>query len=132
VEAAIAATHCCAARAEETDWGKIVWLYDKLMAIRPSPVIALNRAIAIAQHEGPARGLEEIHSIENSERIAAYPFYAAAIGELEFRRGRRVVAGKYFRDALALARSPMEKRFLEQRVRDSGQRGPSRAAKADR
>ena len=125
VEAAIAATHCCAARAEETDWGRIVWLYDKLMAIRPSPVIALNRAIAIAQHEGPARGLEEIRAIENSERIAAYPFYAAAIGELEFRRGRREVAGRYFRDALALARSPMEKKFLERRVEESESAGRS-------
>jgi RNA polymerase sigma-70 factor (ECF subfamily) len=88
-------------------------------------VIALNRAIAIAQHEGPARGLEEIRAIENSERIAAYPFYAAAIGELEFRRGRREVAGRYFRDALALARSPMEKKFLERRVEESESAGRS-------
>ena len=125
VEAAIAATHCCAARAEETDWGRIVWLYDRLMAIRPSPVIALNRAIAIAQDEGPARGLEEIKAIQNSERIATYPFYAAAIGELEFRRGRREVAGKYFRDALALARIRWRKRFLERRVEESESAGRS-------
>jgi RNA polymerase sigma-70 factor (ECF subfamily) len=116
VEAAIAAAHCCAERAEETDWGRIVWLYDQLLQLRPSPVIALNRAIAIAQHQGPDRGLEEISAIENSDRLAAYPFYAAAIGELELRRGRREVASGYFRDALALARSPMERRFLEQRV----------------
>ena len=125
VEAAIAATHCCAARVEETDWGRIVWLYDRLMAIRPSPVIALNRAIAIAQHEGPERGLEEIRAIENSERIATYPFYAAAIGELEFRRGRGEVAGRYFRDALALARSPMERKFLERRAEESESVGQS-------
>jgi RNA polymerase sigma factor (sigma-70 family) len=125
VEAAIAATHCCAVRVEETDWGRIVWLYDRLMAIRPSPVIALNRAIAVAQHEGPERGLEEIHSIENSERIATYPFYAAAIGELEFRRGRGEVAGRYFRDALVLARSPMEKKFLERRAEESESAGQS-------
>jgi RNA polymerase sigma factor (sigma-70 family) len=116
VEAAIAAAHCCAERAEETDWGRIVWLYDQLLQLRPSPVIALNRAIAIAQDQGPDRGLEEISAIENSDRLAAYPFYAAAIGELELRRGRREVASGYFRDALALARSPMERRFLEQRV----------------
>ena len=116
VEAAIAATHCCAARAEETDWGRIVWLYDKLMRLRPSPVVALNRAIAIAQHEGTERGLEEIYAIENSDRLAAYPFYSAAIGELELRHGRREIACKYFRDALVQARSPMEKRFLERRV----------------
>jgi RNA polymerase sigma factor (sigma-70 family) len=116
VEAAIAAAHCCAQRAEDTDWGRIVWLYDKLIQLRPSPVVALNRAIAISQHEGPERGLEEIHAIENSDRLAAYPFYPAAIGELELRRGRNKVARKHFRDALALARSPMEKRFIEQRV----------------
>ena len=116
IEAAIAATHCCAARAEDTDWGRIVWLYDKLMQLRPSPVIALNRAIAIAQHEGTERGLEEIYAIKNSDRLAAYPFYSAAIGELELRHGRREIACKYFRAALVQARSPMEKRFLEQRV----------------
>src|SRR5271155_509239 len=116
VEAAIAATHCCAPRAEETDWGRIVWLYDKLMRLRSSPVIALNRAIAIAQLEGPGRGLEEISGIVDSDRLAKYPFYSAAIGELELRRGRHEAARKHFRDALALARNPMERRFLEQRV----------------
>jgi RNA polymerase sigma factor (sigma-70 family) len=119
VEAAIAAAHCCAQRAEDTDWGRIVWLYDKLMNIRPSPVVALNRAIAIAQLEGPERGLEEIHAIEDSGRLAAYPFYSAAIGELELRRGKHEVACRHFREALALARSPMEKRFLAQRVTES-------------
>jgi RNA polymerase sigma factor (sigma-70 family) len=126
VEAAIAATHCCAPRAEETDWGRIVWLYDKLMRLRSSPVIALNRAIAIAQLEGPARGLEEISGIVDSDRLAKYPFYYAAIGELELRRGRREAARKHFRDALALARNPMERRFLEQRV--SASQGESAAS----
>ncbi len=55
------------------------------MAMRPSPVVALNRAIAIAQHEGPVRGHEEIRAIANSERLASYPFYHAALGEFEFR-----------------------------------------------
>jgi RNA polymerase sigma factor (sigma-70 family) len=119
VEAAIAAAHCCAQRAEDTDWGRIVWLYDKLMNIRRSPVVALNRAIAIAQLEGPERGLEEIHAIEDANRLAAYPFYSAAIGELELRRGKHEVACRHFREALALARSPMEKRFLAQRVTES-------------
>lgn len=116
IEAAIAAAHCCAQRTEETDWEQIVWLYDELMRVRPSPVVALNRAIAIAQQEGPERGLEEIYAIENDDRLAVYPFYTAAIGELELRCGRHESAGRYFRDALALARSPMERRFLERRV----------------
>jgi RNA polymerase sigma factor (sigma-70 family) len=127
VEAAIAATHCCALNVEDTDWGRIVWLYDKLMSIRASPVIGLNRAIAIAQHEGPERGLEEIQAIAECERLARYPFYPAAMGELEFRCGRHEVAARHFRDALALARSPMERRFLEGRVTASEDECSTRA-----
>jgi RNA polymerase sigma factor (sigma-70 family) len=127
VEAAIAATHCCAPRAEETDWARIVWLYNKLTRLRSSPVVALNRAIAIAQLEGPERGLHEISAIENSDRLAAYPFYFAAIGELELRRGNREAARKHFRDALALARNPMERHFLEQRISASQGESGARA-----
>jgi RNA polymerase sigma factor (sigma-70 family) len=116
VEAAIASVHARAQRAEETNWDAIVRLYDTLMNIRPSPVVALNRAIAVAQHEGPERGLEEIRAIGDQERLASYPFYSATLGELELRSGRREVARSHFQTALALARSPMERRFLEQRV----------------
>jgi RNA polymerase sigma factor (sigma-70 family) len=124
VEAAIASVHVTAHRTEETDWGRIVSLYDTLMAIRPSPVVALNRAIAIAQHEGPKRGLEEIHSIARSDRLATYPFYFAALGDLELRSGRHVAANEHFRAALAVARNPMERRFLEQRVAVSASHVP--------
>ena len=115
VEAAIAAVHAEAPRAEDTDWPKIVALYDMLMTIHPSPIVALNRAIAVAQSEGPARGLEEIGAIDQPERLARYPFYAAAIGELELRLGKRDAARGHFEDALALARNPMERSFLNQR-----------------
>src|SRR5262252_1246194 len=73
LEAAIAWCHVTAPSARDTDWAQIVSLYDTLMAIRPSPVVALNRAIAIAQHEGPERGLDEIAEIEHRERLASYP-----------------------------------------------------------
>jgi RNA polymerase sigma-70 factor (ECF subfamily) len=116
VEAGIACVHATAPRAEDTDWGQIVSLYDTLMTIRPSPVVALNRAIAIAQHQGPARGLEEIHAIAGADRLAAYPFYHAALGELELRQGRHLVARDHFRSAVAYARNPMERHFLEKRV----------------
>jgi predicted RNA polymerase sigma factor len=86
------------------------------MAIRPSPVVALNRAIALAQREGPLRGLEEIHAIASSDRLASYPFYHAALGEFELRCGRYEIAREHFRTALALARNPMERRFLENRA----------------
>ena len=116
LEAAIASIHARAIRAEDTDWKTIVSLYDTLMTIRPSPIVALNRAIAVAQNEGPERGLEEIGSITGRDRLAAYPFYSAALGELEFRRGSCEIAREHFRAALALARNPMERRFLDQRV----------------
>jgi RNA polymerase sigma factor (sigma-70 family) len=116
LEAAIAAVHARARRAQDTDWNTIVSLYDTLMTIQPSPIVALNRAIAVAQLEGPERGLEEIASIADSDRLAAYPFYSAALGELELRRGRRETARERFRAALALARNPAERRYFERRV----------------
>jgi len=124
LEAAIASVHTSAPRAEDTDWGRIVSLYDMLVSIRPSPVIALNRAIAVAQRDGPERGLEAIGTIENRERLAAYPFYPAALGELELRRGRHATARKHFRAARALARNPMERKFLDQRMTACGSACP--------
>jgi len=116
VEAALASVHATAPRTEDTNWATIVSLYDTLMTIHPSPIVALNRAIAVAQHEGPERGLEEIDAIEDRKRLSAYPFYSAALGELELRRGRHETAREHFRAALALARNPMERRYLERRM----------------
>jgi len=116
VEAAIASVHARAPRAEDTDWTAIVLLYDMLMSVRPSPIVALNRAIAVAQHEGPERGLEAIGAIEDRDRLTGYPFYPAALGEFELRRGRHETARKHFHAALALARNPMERQFLTQRI----------------
>jgi RNA polymerase sigma-70 factor (ECF subfamily) len=117
VEAAIAAAHASAPTTDETDWTLIVSLYDRLMTIAPSPVVALNRAIAIAQPDGAERGIEELHAIGDRERLSRYPFYPAAMGELELRRGNRSGAREHFRAALALARNPTERRFLEKRWR---------------
>lgn len=116
VEAAIAWVHATAISMAETNWKHIVSLYELLMKIRPSPVVALNRAIAIGQHEGPARGLEEIRAIADHDRLARYPFYFAAIGEFEFRCRRYDISQQQFRRALAVARNPMEKEFLQRRI----------------
>src|SRR5262249_9827994 len=116
VEAAIADVHSRAQRVEDTDWKLIVSLYDTLMAIHPSPIVALNRAIAVAQNEGPERGLEEIYAVTDSERLASYPFYSAALGELELRRGNHQTAREHFQAALSHARNPMERTFLEGRI----------------
>jgi RNA polymerase sigma-70 factor (ECF subfamily) len=116
VEAMIAAIHTRAPNTEDTDWAGIVHLYDVLMTLRPSPVVALNRAIAIAQLEGGESGLKAIGAIADPHRLAAYPFYWAALGELALRQGDRQNARGHFRAALVRARNPMERRFLEQRI----------------
>jgi RNA polymerase sigma factor (sigma-70 family) len=116
VEAAISSVHAIATRLEDTDWDEIVSLYDTLMTIHPSPIVALNRAIAIAQRDGPERGLEEIDSIADADRLQSYPFYAAALGELELRRGQYDSASAHFLTAIGLARNEMEQRFLKQRL----------------
>lgn len=116
LEAGIGLVHAAAGKTEDTDWTSIRRMYDSLLVLRPSPVVALNRAIAIAQGEGPEQGLAAIHAIEDPERLARYPFYAATLGELELRCGRFDRARRRFEDALAMARNPMERRFLLQRV----------------
>ena len=117
IEAAIAAIHASAPRTEDTDWQTIVSLYDVLMTLTPSPVVALNRAIAIAQVDGPERGLTEIQAIADRDRLSTYPFYLATLGELELRRGQPGPARTHFEAALEHTRSPMERRFIEQRIR---------------
>ena len=116
VEAAIAAIHATAPTLEATDWNAIVTLYDRLMEIAPSAVVALNRAIAIAQRDGPDQGIEAIERIADQERLGAYPFFPAALGELERRRGNLGEARTYFGRALRLARSDAERRYIERRI----------------
>lgn len=116
VEAAIAAAHAAAREPGDTNWPQIVALYDKLMSIAPSPVVALNRAIAIGERDGPEPGLQALRTIDDVGRLAHYPFYAAALGELELRRGDRRAAREHLRAALSLARSDLERHFLEKRL----------------
>lgn len=116
VEAAIAWEHTSAPSHEATDFARIAELYDVLVRLRPSPVVALSRAIAIGEAEGPERALEEMARIEGLERLGEYPFYAAALAEQHLRAGRRAEAREGFRRALSLARNPAEARFLEGRL----------------
>jgi RNA polymerase sigma factor (sigma-70 family) len=120
IEAAIAEHHAAANGLDDTDWDGIVSLYTTLMRLRPSPVVALNRAVAIAQCDGPAKGLVEIEAIPDRQRLLKYPFFFTAIGELQLRLGRRVEARKAFETALGLARSPAERQFLGGRVHRCG------------
>ncbi len=78
LEAGIAALHCLAASHEETDWTEIIALYDLLYGLTPTPIVALNRAIAIGQAEGPGKALEELNRIPGARKLKDYPFYPAA------------------------------------------------------
>jgi len=116
VEAAIAAVHAGAARFDATDWVTIVALYDRLMDLASSPIVALNRAVAIAFRSGPASGLAEIREIAEVDRLSAYPFYFAALGEMESRSGNKEMARVHFGQALGLARNGMERRRYAARL----------------
>jgi RNA polymerase sigma-70 factor (ECF subfamily) len=116
LEAAIAAAHVQAPSVDGTDWHTVVELYDRLLAIAPSPVVALNRAIAVAQRDGAASGIAELEAISDADRLAAYPFYRAAFAELELRRGRTAEAREHFEAAMRLARNAAERRFFQKRV----------------
>ena len=118
LEAAIAAVHSTAAAVEYTNWREIVSLYDTLVTIRSTPIVALNRAIAIGQRDGPERGLDELRTIAGSERLARYPFYEAAFGEFELQSRRPEMACEHFGNALKLARNATERQFFERRIAD--------------
>ena len=117
IEAAIASLHTTAPSLAATDWPTIISLYDTLLSICATPVVALNRAIAIAQAHGPERGLEAVHAIADRDRLARYPFYSATLGELELRREHGERAREHFEAALALTRNSTERRFIERRIR---------------
>jgi len=116
IEAAIAAVHSDAQRIEDTDWQQIVSLYDTLLAITPSAIVALNRAIAVGQLAGPKRGLAETRSPRPS---ASPPTHSTSRrGEFELKSGRVARAREHFEVAAAVARNPMERHFFKQRVGD--------------
>lgn len=120
VEAAIASEHAIAPSMQATNWAEIVSLYDALMTIRPTPIVALNRAIAVGQRDGPASGLTELLAIADAERLSKYPFYHAALAEFELQAGRPMFAHERFSTALELSRNPMERYFFSQRIEACG------------
>jgi RNA polymerase sigma-70 factor (ECF subfamily) len=116
IQAAIAALHAEARRPAETDWPHIVSLYDALLRLEPSPVVALNRAVAVAMAEGPERGLALIDAIDPAGVLQDYLYYHAAPADLLRRLGRRAAARAAFRRALDLAGSAPELQFLSARL----------------
>jgi RNA polymerase sigma-70 factor (ECF subfamily) len=116
IQAAIAAVHASARDAAATDWAEIVGLYDALCRADASPVIALNRAVAVAMRDGPAAGLAIIDGLLERGDLADYRPAHAARAELCRRVGRTADARVSFERALALARQEPERRFLERRL----------------
>ncbi len=112
IEAAIAARHALATSFAETDWASIRDLYDLLARRRPTPVVALNRAIAVGMAEGPEAGLQALVEIDDRGRLARYPFLPAAVAEFELRAGRPERAAQHLRAALLLARNAAEEAVL--------------------
>jgi len=120
LEAAIAAEHCRAAHARETDWPRIVRLYDLLLAVSPSPVVALNRAVAVAMARGPAEGLALVDELAKDGALEDYHLLHAARADLLRRLGSKEEAVRSYRRALALVGNESERRFLERRLRELG------------
>lgn len=116
VQAAIAAVHGEAASASATDWRQIVALYDTLLELHPSPVVALNRAVAVAMADGPAAGLAELEAINGPEPLDGYRYLHSARGEMLRRLGRADDARAAFRRALELTENAAERRFLQGRL----------------
>jgi RNA polymerase sigma-70 factor (ECF subfamily) len=125
LEAAIAARHASARSFAETDWRSIRELYDLLLRLQPSPIVALNRAVALGMAEGPQAGLQALAEIPDRERLRRYPFFPAAVAELERRAGRPERAAELLEAALRLARSPAERDVLARKLEAC--RGPDPA-----
>jgi RNA polymerase sigma-70 factor, ECF subfamily len=120
LQAAIAAMHAEAPTAAATDWPQIVGLYDVLLRAEPSPVVALNRAAAIAMRDGPQAGLVLIDDLLTRGELSEYRLAHSARADLLRRLGRAADAATAYRTALALSRQEPERRFLERRLRELG------------
>jgi RNA polymerase sigma-70 factor (ECF subfamily) len=120
IQAAIAALHAEAAQAEATDWAQIALLYGELARLVPTPVVLLNRAVAVAMHEGAERGLALLGEIAGEPELVGHHLFHAACAELERRVGRVEDARRDYARALELCRAGPERRYLERRIAELG------------
>ena len=118
LQAAIAALHCRAARAEDTDWRQIVQLYDVLERVQPSPIVSLNRAVAVAMADSPRSGLALIDALAASNDLDDYHLLHAARADLLRRIGWPAEAAKSYERALSFVTNDSERRYLERRLRE--------------
>ena len=117
LEAGIAACHCLALDFAATDWQRIVGLFDQLLRLDDSPLVALNRTVAVAQADGPVAGLHALAAIKGRATLEDYHLYHAVAGQLLFDAGRADHAAVRFRRGLELAKLPAERALLEKRLR---------------
>jgi len=118
VQAAVAALHCQAPRAEDTDWPQIVRLYDLLARLQPSPIVSLNRAAAVAMADGPRAALALVDALAATGDLDGYHLLHAARADLQRRLGSRAEAAESYAKALTLVTNEAERRFLERRLRE--------------
>jgi RNA polymerase sigma factor (sigma-70 family) len=116
LQAAIAACHARASTVEETDWGRIAALYDALAQLMPSPIVELNRAVAVSMAFGPEAGLELADRLVDEPSMKRYPLLPGVRGDLLFKLGRREEARREFERAAALTRNAAEQRLMRQRA----------------
>ena len=116
LQAGIAAFHCAAGHYESTDWRQILALYDRLVEFDDSPVVALNRAIVVANLHGPKAGLDAVAAIRGLETLNSYYLLYAVLGEFEARMNNSAAAASHFRKSLAFAEIKSEQRFLSRKI----------------
>jgi RNA polymerase sigma factor (sigma-70 family) len=116
LQAGIAACHATAIDYQSTDWAKILSLYDRLIELDDSPVVALNRAVAVANVHGPEEGLRAVQRIRDQKKLDSYYLFYAVIGELEMRLNNHAAAAEQFRKAFELAETKSERAFLLKRL----------------
>jgi RNA polymerase sigma-70 factor, ECF subfamily len=120
LQAAIAAVHADAPEARNTDWSRIISLYDLLQLLAPSPVVALNRAVAVAMRDGPEAGVDIIESLLKRGELREYRFAHSALGELYRSLGKMEEARNSYATALTLTTQETERRFLQRKLQESG------------
>jgi RNA polymerase sigma-70 factor (ECF subfamily) len=120
LQSAIAAVHAQAARSDETDWRQIALLYDRLYGLVPTPVVALNRAVAVAMTDGPAAALPLLDALAESRELREYHLLPAARADLLRRLGRTDEAADAYREALERVGNEPERRFLLRRLAEVG------------